>query len=120
MDRIGTRDRATSWHWAGFLLAIIAGLSYFVIISPLAPDDFQSPPAPVLAVAAIAYIVGGYLILSDVRWLLIVGLGANTFVLVAFLRSVATDEATIDAFSAPGKLAQLALEVVLLVLIFRR
>ena len=120
MERIGTVDRATSWHWAGFILAVIAGISYFVIISPLAPDDFQSPPAGILAVAAVLYLIGGYLILTDNRKLLIIGLVANTFVMLAFLRSLATDEAAIEAISSPGKLAQLALEVVLLKLIFWR
>lgn len=120
MDRVGSADRVTSWHWAGFALAVIAGISYFVIISPLAPDDFQSPPPAARALAAVLYIVGGYLILRDNRTLLIIGLVANTFVILAFLRSVMTDEATIDAFSSPGKLAQLALEVVLLKLIFWR
>lgn len=118
MERIGSVNRATSWHWAGFVLAVIAGISYVVIISPLAPDDFKSPPAAVLAVAAVLYLIGGYLILTDNRRLLIVGLVANTFVMLAFMRSVTTDEAAIEALSAPGKLAQLALDVVLLKLIF--
>ncbi len=120
MNRVMSADRATSWHWAGFVLAVVVAISYVLIISPLAPDDFASPPSAVLAVAAVLYLVGGYLILGDNRTLLIIGLVANTFVMLAFLRNLAIDEAAIEALSAPGKLAQLALEVVLVKLIFFR
>ena len=52
-----------SWAlWAASAFALVAGVVYLVIASPAVPDDYKSPPTPVLVAAAAAYLVGGGII----------------------------------------------------------
>lgn len=99
-------------------LAVIAAIVYVVIALGFVPDGFESPPAPVMFVAGLAYLAGGVLILRAGRRLLLIGLILNLLVLVIFGGSVLAGRATVDALSVTGKIAQVGLEVVLFMLVF--
>ena len=94
-------------------LALIVALVYFVIGFGAVPDDFESPPAPAMLLAGVAYLVGGGLIQLGDRRLLLLGAIANTVVLLLFLASAVRGNATIDVLSVSGKAAQVVLGVLL-------
>ena len=97
------------------LMALITGLVYLVIAFGLVPDDFESPPRPVMLVAGVVYLVGAVVLHLVDRRLLLVGAIANGVVLAIFVLSAVRGTATVDVISLGGKAAQIALSLLLLV-----
>ena len=81
------------------------------------PDDYKSPPTPVVVAAGAAYLVGAVLILLADRRLLVLGAVLNPLVMAAYVAAAAKGRAAIDRLSLTGKSAQLALQAVLLWLV---
>lgn len=94
-------------------LAILVAIVYLAIGFGLVPENFKSPPAPVMVVAGLAYLIGGGLILVANRRLMLAGAAANALVLVLFLVSALMGNATIDPLTLSGKVAQVVLGVLL-------
>ena len=94
-------------------LAILTAIAYFAIGLGMVPEDFKSPPAPVMVVAGLAYLIGGGLIQVARRRLMLAGAVANALVLLLFVVSAFMGNATIDALSLSGKAAQVVLGVLL-------
>lgn len=94
-------------------LAILVTIAYFAIGLGMVPEDFTSPPAPVMMVAGLAYLIGGGLILVARRRLMLAGAVANALVLLLFVVSAFMGNATIDALSLSGKAAQVVLGALL-------
>ena len=109
----------SSIPWVASALALVAAIVYLVIASPARPADYKSPPTPVLVVAALAYLVGGGLILLGDRRLLVLGAVLNPLVLLAYTVAAIKGHATVDGLSLTSKAAQVGLEVALLWLILR-
>ena len=61
-------------------LAVVVAVVYFAIGFGLAPEGFKSPPAPIMVLAGLSYLVGGGLILLADRRLMLVGAVANWLV----------------------------------------
>ena len=115
-----TRFLGDSWElWVAAALSLVAAIVYLVIASPARPAGYKAPPAPVLVVAALAYLVGGGLILLADRRLLILGAVLNPLVLLAYTAAAIKGHATVDGLSLTSKAAQIGLEVALLWLILR-
>ena len=95
-------------------LALISAAIYFAIAVGLTPDSLKSPPAPVMFVAGVAYLVGGFLILRRDRRLLTLGAVANALVIAAFFVSLALGRSDIEFVSVMSKLVQAVLEGLLL------
>ena len=110
---------SSSIPWVAGALSLVAAVVYFVLASPARPADYKSPPTPVLVVAALAYLVGGGLILLGDRRLLILGAVLNPLVLLAYTVAAIKGHATVDGLSLTGKAAQVGLEVLLLWLVLR-
>ena len=108
---------SSSVPWVAGALSLVAAAVYLVIASPARPAGYKAPPAPVLAVAALAYLVGGGLILLGDRRLLILGAVLNPLVLLAYAAAAIKGHATVDGLSLTGKAAQIGLEVALLWLV---
>ena len=106
-------------HWVAAALALVAAVVYLVIASPAMPADYKAPPTPVLVVAALAYLVGGGLILLGDRRLLILGAVLNPLVLVVYTVAAIKGHAAVDGLSLTSKAAQIGLEVALLWLVLR-
>lgn len=94
-------------------LAILAAMDYFAIGLGIVPENFKSPPAPIMIVAGLAYLIGGGLILIAHRRLMLAGAVANALVLLLFVVSAVMGNATIDALSLSGKAAQVVLGALL-------
>ncbi len=94
-------------------LASVVAVVYFAIGFGMVPEGFKSPPGPVMVVAGLAYLVGGGLILLADRRLMLVGAVANGLVLILFTVHVVLGIATVDLLSLSGKVAQVALGVLL-------
>jgi hypothetical protein len=105
--------------WIGLALSLIAASVYFIIASPARPADYKAPPTPVLVVAALAYLVGGVLVLLGDRRLLILGAVLNPLVLLAYTVAAIKGHAAVDGLSLTSKAAQIGLEAALLWLILR-
>ena len=105
--------------WVAAALSLVAAIVYLVIASPARPADYKAPPTPVLAVAALAYLVGGGLILLGDRRLLILGAVLNPLVLLAYTVAAIKGHATVDGLSLTSKAVQIGLEVALLWLVLR-
>ena len=115
-----TQISGGSWiPWSGLVLALIAASVYFVIASPARPAGYKSPPTRVLVVAGLAYLIGGMLILLGDRRLLIFGAIVNVVVMAVFTVAARMGRATVDNVSVTSKVAQVALEVLLLWLILQ-
>ncbi len=95
------------------MLAILAASAYFAIGLGMVPEDFMSPPAPVMIMAGLGYLIGGGLILVARRPLMLAGAVANVLVLFLFVVSAFMGNATIDALSLSGKAAQVMLGALL-------
>ena len=109
-----------SWTpWIGLALSFVAAGVYFIIASPARPADYKSPPLPVLIIAGLAYLIGGMLILLGDQRLIIFGAIVNVLVLTAFAVVARMGRATVDGLSVTSKVAQVALEVLLLWLILQ-
>ncbi len=107
----------SSIPWVAGALSLVAALVYLVIASPAMPADYKAPPTPVLVVAALAYLVGGGLILLGDRRLLILGAVLNPLVLLAYTVAAIKGHAAVDGLSLTSKAAQIGLEVALLWLV---
>jgi len=94
-------------------LAILAAIFFLAIGLGMVPEDFRSPPAPVMMVAGLAYLIGGGLILVARRRLMLAGAVANALVLLLFVVSAFMGNATIDALTLSGKAAQVVLGALL-------
>jgi hypothetical protein len=103
--------------WLAAALALVAAVVYLVIASPAVPTDYKAPPTPVLVVAALAYLVGGVLILVGDRRLLILGAVLNPLVLLAYTVAAIKGHVTVDGLSLASKAIQIGLEVSLLWLV---
>ena len=106
---------AASWGlWGAAALAVLAGVLYFVIASPVTPTGYKAPPTPVVVVAGMAYLVGAGLILVADRRLLTVGAFLNPLVVMVYTVVAIKGHAEIDGLSLTSKAAQIGLEVLLL------
>lgn len=94
-------------------LAILVAMVYLAIGLGMVPEDFKSPPAPVMLLAGLGYLVGGGLILLADRRLLLAGAVVNVLILLLFVLSALLGNATLDLFSLSGKVAQVVLGVLL-------
>lgn len=103
----------------GSLMAAIAGVVYLAIALGMTPEDFESPPRPLMFVAGAIYIAGAGVMHLVGRRLLVAGAVANAIVIALFLLSAARGNATVDALSLSGKAAQVALEAILLWAVWR-
>ena len=107
-----------SWAlWVAAALSLATAAVYLVIASPAAPEGYKAPPRAVVVVAAVAYLVGGGLILVADSRLLAVGAVLNPLVVTAYVAAAVNGRATVDRLSLAGKAAQVALEVLLLWLV---
>ena len=100
-------------------LAGFTALIYFVIAGGIGPGNVTSPPAPIMFVAGVSYLVGGGLILLRRRSLLIFGAFINPLVIIAFVASFFLDRSELEFLSIASKIGQAGLELVLLMLIAR-
>jgi hypothetical protein len=104
-----------AWLAAGAYLLLAAGV--------LGTGGYQAEAGGegIVLAAAIAYAVGGLLVLARRRWLWIVGAVVNALVMVMFLSAYAGDPSILlSGGGIATKGAQLALEAALLALILRR
>lgn len=102
---------------AALLSAAVAVLYAVIAFAP--PSGFESPPTPVMALAAASYLVGSVVIPRvERRWLLI-GAIANLAVVSLFAISAARGLSTVDALSLGGKALQVLLSAQL-VMLWRR
>ena len=112
-----THSTAAAPQWAlrtATLLAVVVAIGYLAIGLGFVPEDFESPPAPVMILAGVAYIVGGILILLADHRLLLLGAVANSIVLLLFLAAAVRGNSTVDLFSVSEKIVQLALGLLLI------
>ena len=115
-----TQTSSGSWiPWIGLALSFVVASLYFIIASPARPVGYKSPPIPVMIVAGLAYLIGGMLILLGDRRLLIFGAIVNVVVMAVFTVAARMGRATVDNVSVTSKVAQVALEVLLLWLILQ-
>lgn len=78
-------------------LAVLVAMVYLAIGLGLVPEGFKSPPAPVMVLAGLAYVVGGGLILRANRLLMLAGAVVNALVVL------------LDAILNPPQVAILAI-----------
>jgi hypothetical protein len=115
------KDTGAVWvMWLATALALFAALSYLLIqLNLFGVGDVQTAGAPAIPlVAAACYLIGGLLILVRRRWLWIVGVVINAFVILIFM--MAYLNRPLVMFSVGGlatKIAQVLLEGCLLYLI---
>lgn len=106
------------------LFAWLAAAGYLLLAAGvLGTGGFQSEPGGegIVVAAAVAYALGGALVLLRRRWLWIVGAVLNALVMLMFFSAYANDPTVL--LSGGGlvtKSAQVPLEVALIVLILRR
>lgn len=81
-------------------LAILVAVVYLAIGLGIVPEDFKSPPAPVMLLAGLGYLVGGGLILLADRRLLLAGAVVNALILLLFVMSALLGDATVDLLSS--------------------
>jgi hypothetical protein len=96
------------------ITAVASGAVYLAIGLGFVPDDFESPPRPVMLLAGVVYLGGSVALHKVSPRLLVIGAAANAVVLLLFMVSAARGTATVDALSVGGKVAQVALSVLLL------
>ena len=104
-----------AWLAAGAYLLLAAGV--------LGTGGYQAEPGGegIVLAAAVAYAVGGLLVLARRRWLWIVGAVVNALVIVMFFSAYAGDPSILlSGGGLATKGAQLPLEAALLALILRR
>ena len=117
----GSNPTHTRILWTAIALALTASLSYVLMgLNILGVGDLQmdEKPAVIIYVAAGCYLLGGLLILTRNRWLLLFGAFINAMVILFFFNMYQNRPAVM--FSAGGlvsKIAQILLEVVLLYVI---
>jgi hypothetical protein len=102
-------------------LALIAAVVYFLMginVIPIPIVNGEKAQPSIVYVAAGCYLTGGFLILLRKRWLWIIGLIANSFVIAIFF--LAYNQKPDIMFSLPGlvtKIAQILLEAGLIYLL---
>ena len=117
----GSNPTHTRILWTAIALALTASLSYVLMgLNILGVGDLQmdEKPAVIIYVAAGCYLLGGLLILTRNRWLLLFGAFINAMAILFFFNMYQNRPAVM--FSAGGlvsKIAQILLEVVLLYVI---
>jgi hypothetical protein len=94
-------------------LSLIVAIMYFVIAFGWVPDEFESPPVPVMFLAGLAYLIGGVLIMQVGERFLRLGLLLNLLVLIIFAVSALSGRSTVDELTILGKVAQVGLAVAL-------
>ena len=104
--------------WTAVGLAFVAAISYILMaLNVLDVGDLQAgeKPANIIFVAAGCYLIGGLLILTRTRWLLLFGAFINAMVVLFFFNIYQNRPAVI---LSPGglisKIAQILLEVALI------
>ena len=97
--------------------AALAAATYFIVAAGLAPGDPAAPPAGVMLLAGLAYLVGAGLILFTSRRLLMLGAILNPLAILAFFVAFLLGNAEIEIVSLVSKFAQMGLQVTLLMLI---
>ena len=113
----GSNPTHTRILWIAFALALTASLSYVLMaLNILGVGDLQmdEKPAVIIYVAAGCYLLGGLLILTRNRWLLLFGAFINAMVILFFFNMYQNRPAVM--FSAGGlisKIAQILLEIAL-------
>lgn len=113
----GSNPTHTRILWTAIALALTASLSYVLMaLNILGVGDLQmdEKPAVIIYVAAGCYLLGGLLILTRNRWLLLFGAFINAMVILFFFNMYQNRPAVM--FSAGGlisKIAQILLEVAL-------
>ena len=122
---MNTVQRSNTAHagvmWTAVALALIASLSYVLMaFNVLGVGDLQvgEKPINIIFVAAGCYLLGGLLIVTRNRWLLIFGAFINAMVLLFFFNLYQNRPAVI--FSPGGlvsKIAQILLEIALVYVI---
>ena len=107
--------------WTAVALALLTALSYILMqLNVLGVGDLQTDekPAGIIYVAAGCYLVGGLLILTRNRWLLLFGAFINAMVILFFFNMYQNRPAVM---LSPGglvsKIAQVLLEVALIYVI---
>ena len=101
---------------AAAVVYILTGLGVLTV-----PGLAEDPPAAIPYVCAACYIVGGLLILTGKRWLLVLGAAINLMVMGFFFAMYNQNSDVM--FSLPGlgtKIAQILLEIGLIALIVRK
>jgi hypothetical protein len=107
-----------------FVLAVIAAIFYFqMALGVVHPGSLQTKDAPmgIVYTAAAGYLVGGFLVFTQKRWILIVGAILNALVMTIFF--AAYYQKPDIMFSLPGlgtKIPQILFEIGLIALIMRR
>jgi hypothetical protein len=107
--------------WAAVALALIASLTYVLMaLNILGVGDLQvgEKPVNIIYVAAGCYLLGGLLIITRNRWLLLFGAFINAMVILFFYSIYQNRPAVM--FSPGGlvsKIAQILLEVALVYVI---
>jgi len=116
-----TSTNNTRIMWTAVVLALLASLSYVLMaLDALGVGDLQvgEKPANVIFVAAGCYLLGGLLIFTRNRWLLLFGAFVNAMVILFFFSMYQNRPAVI---LSPGglvsKIAQILLEVALIYVI---
>lgn len=118
MNTVQTNTRIM---WAAVALALTAALSYVLMaLNVLGVGDLQvgEKPINIIFVAAGCYTLGGFLILTRNRWLLLFGAFINAMVILFFFNMYQARPAVM--FSPGGlvsKIAQVLLEVALIYVI---
>lgn len=118
MNTVQTNTRII---WTAVMLALIAALSYVLMaLNVLGVGDLQvgEKPVNIIFVAAGCYALGGFLILTRNRWLLLFGAFINAMVILFFFNMYQARPAVM--FSPGGlvsKIAQILLEVALIYVI---
>jgi len=107
--------------WTAVTLALVASLSYILMaLNVLGVGDLQvsEKPSGIIFVAAVCYLLGGLLILTRNRWLLLFGAFINAMVVLFFYNMYQNRPAVM---LSPGglvsKIAQILLEFALLCVI---
>ncbi len=104
-----------AWMAAAGYLLLAAGV--------LGTGGYQAEPGSegIVVAAAAGYAVGGALVLLRRRWLWIVGAAINALVMLMFFSAYASDPSVLlSGGGLATKVAQIPLEVALLVLILRQ
>jgi hypothetical protein len=113
--------RNTRIMWTAVVLALVASLSYILmVLNVLGVGDLQvsEKPAGIIFVAAGCYLIGGLLILTRNRWLLLFGAFINAIVNLFFYNMYQNRPAVmLSSGGLISKIAQILLEVALVYVI---
>ena len=118
---MNTLQTNTRILWGAVVLALVAALSYVLMaLNVLGVGDLQvgEKPINIIFVAAGCYTLGGFLILTRNRWLLLFGAFINAMVVLFFFNMY---QARPAVMLSPGglisKIVQILLEIALVYII---